>query len=95
MYFLVADRILLLGYYSGSLTACISIVTVWPAVTGHLPATPLAPPTLHRMSVLVTLVTGELDGGIRMHVFWYEVHQHSRSPASGDQETYHINTIHP
>lgn len=45
------------------LTACISIVTMPPAGTGHLPPTPRLPQTLHLMSVLPTLVTGELDRG--------------------------------
>jgi hypothetical protein len=47
-------------------TACISTVTVDPALTGHLAPTALVP-ALHRISLLPTLVTGLLLWGIRTH----------------------------
>ena len=46
-------------------TWCISTVTVEPAATEHLPLTPVAPLTLHRMLVEVTSVMGELEAGVR------------------------------
>jgi len=44
------------------------MVTVPPALTEHLPVTPLRPPALQRMSIEVTAVTGVLLIGLRAQV---------------------------